>query len=234
MPPVHACPNLIIVPDDLKSKIKDSYDAIADTYAAKYTNAEDPARLGYIRQLIEKLQASGKNEVNVLELGCGAGIPATKFMLQNAEPTFRVTGNDLSTAQLERASSNLAGFEDRLTLKHGDMLSLSFSDSTFDAVTGFYSIVHLPREEQSQLMQKITKWLKPGGFFLANFSTEDLPAAEVNNWMDHAKGYMFWSGWGEKGSLEMVEGVGLEVLLKETHQAVGDTNFIWILAEKSL
>jgi ubiquinone/menaquinone biosynthesis C-methylase UbiE len=207
---------------------------MADTYAAQFTNAEDPARLGYIRQLIEKLQADGKQEVNVLELGCGAGIPATKFMLQNKEPTFRVTGNDLSTTQLERARSNLVGFEDRLTLKDGDMLSLSFPDSTFDAVTGFYSIVHLPRQEQTQLMHTITRWLKPGGFFLANFSAEDLPTAEVKNWMDHEKGYMFWSGWGEKGSLNMVEEVGLEVLMKETHQAAGDANFLWVLAKRSV
>jgi 2-polyprenyl-3-methyl-5-hydroxy-6-metoxy-1,4-benzoquinol methylase len=83
MPPGHACSNLGTVPDDLKSRVKDSYDAIADTYAAQFTNAEDPARLGYIQQLIEKLQATKKREVDVLELGCGAGIPATKFMLQN-------------------------------------------------------------------------------------------------------------------------------------------------------
>jgi ubiquinone/menaquinone biosynthesis C-methylase UbiE len=145
-----------------------------------------------------------------------------------------MTGNDLSTTQLGRARSNLAGFEDRLTLKDGDMLSLNFADSTFDAVTGFYSIVHLPREEQTQLMHKIMKWLKPGGFLLANFSAEDLPAAEVKNWMDHEKGYMFWSGWGEKGSLKMVEEVGLEVLMKETYQAAGDTNYIWVLAQRSV
>ena len=50
-----------------------------------------------------------------------------------------VTGNDLSTAQLDLARKNLAGYEDRLTLVEGDMLGLAFPAGTFDAVTGFYS-----------------------------------------------------------------------------------------------
>jgi ubiquinone/menaquinone biosynthesis C-methylase UbiE len=168
----------------------------------------------------------------LLELGCGAGIPATKFMLQNKELEFHVTGNDLSTTQLNHARSNLAAFENRLTLVDGDMISLDFPKSSFDAVTGFYSIIHLPRQEQTQMMRKIFMWLKPGGLFLANFSAEELPNMEVNNWMDHEKGYMFWSGWGTEGTLKMIEEVGLETLMKETHQPVGDANFLWVLAKK--
>jgi ubiquinone/menaquinone biosynthesis C-methylase UbiE len=211
--------------------VKESYDAIAETYAAQFTKLDDPVRLGYIQRLIEKLHANGKSDVDVLELGCGAGIPATKFMLQNKEPCFRVTGNDISTTQIDHARSNLAGFENRLTLVDGDMLALDFPEKTFDAVTGFYSIVHLPREEQTQLMRKIAVWLKPGGFFLGNFSVAELPNAEVDNWLDHEKGYMFWSGWGAKGSLKMVEDVGMELLMNETHQAEGDANFLWVLAK---
>jgi ubiquinone/menaquinone biosynthesis C-methylase UbiE len=205
---------------------------MAETYATHFTTDDDPARLGYIQHLIEHMKNSGKSAVDVLELGCGAGIPATKFMLRNKEPSFRVTGNDLSSTQLNQARSNLAGFEDRLKLVEGDMLSLSFPDSTFDAVTGFYSIIHLPRQEQTELMHKIFAWLKPGGLFLSNFSAEELPASETDNWLGHEKGWMFWSGWGEKASLKMVEDVGLKVLIKELHQAVGDAKFVWVLAKK--
>jgi ubiquinone/menaquinone biosynthesis C-methylase UbiE len=205
---------------------------MAETYATHFTTDDDPARLGYIQHLIEHMKNSGRSAVDVLELGCGAGIPATKFMLRNKEPSFRVTGNDLSSTQLNQARSNLAGFEDRLKLVEGDMLSLSFPDSTFDAVTGFYSIIHLPRQEQTELMHKIFAWLKPGGLFLSNFSAEELPASETDNWLGHEKGWMFWSGWGEKASLKMVEDVGLKVLIKELHQAVGDAKFVWVLAKK--
>jgi ubiquinone/menaquinone biosynthesis C-methylase UbiE len=190
-------------------------------------------RLNYIRHLFSSLKSSGKTEVNVLELGCGSGIPATKFMLQNDNPTFRVTGNDISTAQLDYARSNLAQFKDRVTLVEDDMLALNFPDATFDAVTGFYSVIHLPRKEQTLLMGKIAKWLKPGGFFLANFGVEEMDTHETNKWLAHEKGWMFWSGWGKEGSLKMVEDVGLEVVLKEVLEVIGDATFLWVLAKKA-
>lgn len=220
------------MPLNLKAKVKESYNAIADTYASQFTKADDPVRLRYIRHLIEQFRSSEHTNVNTLELGCGSGIPATKFMLDNDTPTFTVIGNDISTAQLNLARSNLAGYEDRVTLVETDMLSLDFPDAAFDVVAGFYSIIHLPREEQTQLMRKIVKWLKPGGYFLANFGAEEMVTHEMDNWLGHEKGWMFWSGWGKEGSLKMVEDVGMEVVLNEVHEEVGDATFLWVLAQK--
>jgi ubiquinone/menaquinone biosynthesis C-methylase UbiE len=221
------------VPTNLKARVKESYDAIAEKYASEFTKADDPVRLNYIRHLFSFLKSSGKSEANVLELGCGSGIPATKFMLQNDNPTFRVTGNDISTAQLDYARANLTDFGDRVTHIEDDMLALDFQDATFDAVTGFYSVIHLPREEQTLLMGKIAKWLKPGGFFLANFGVEEMDTRETNKWLAHEKGWMFWSGWGKDGSLKIVEEAGMQVLLKEALEEVGDATFLWILAQRA-
>ncbi|KAH7083125.1 methyltransferase [Paraphoma chrysanthemicola] len=218
------------LPNDLKARIKESYDATAEDYAARFTKADDPVRLGYLRRLVELIQ--DKETANLLELGCGAGIPATKFVLQHDKPTFHVIGNDISTAQLNLARANLDDYKDRIHLEEGDMLALSFPDSTFDAVTGFYSIIHLPREEQTQIMKKIFKWLKPGGLFLANFGAEEMPTLEQDRWLDHDKGWMFWSGWGGEASLKMVEDVGFEILLQERRQDEGDAEFMWVMAAK--
>jgi ubiquinone/menaquinone biosynthesis C-methylase UbiE len=221
------------VPADLKARVKESYDAIAEKYASEFTKPDDPVRLNYLCHFFSRLKASGKSEANVLELGCGSGIPATKFMLQNDTPTFRVTGNDISTTQLNYARSNLAEFGDRVTLLECDMLTLDFPDATFDAVTGFYSVIHLPREEQTLLMAKIAKWLKPGGLFLANFGVDEMDTCETNRWLAHEKGWMFWSGWGKDGSLKMVEEAGMNVLLEEVLEEVGDATFLWVLAKKA-
>jgi len=105
--------------------------------------------------MIEHLNASEATEANDLKLGCGPGVPATKFILRNENPKFRVTGNDLSTMQINLARENLASFTDRTTPIEGDILVHDFADSTFDAVTGFYSVIHLPREVQTQLLKKI-------------------------------------------------------------------------------
>ncbi|KAH7396838.1 methyltransferase domain-containing protein [Phaeosphaeria sp. MPI-PUGE-AT-0046c] len=219
------------VPENLKARVKASYDAIADAYAERFTKEDDPVRLRYIRHLIEHFRKEATS-VNVLELGCGSGIPATKYMLQNESPKITVTGNDISTAQLKLARSNLAAYKDRVTLLENDMLGLDFPSTTFDAVTGFYSIIHLPREEQTQLMKKVFAWLKPGGYFLANFAVEEAATHEIKDWMQHEKGWMFWSGWGTEGSLKMVEELGMEVLLQEELEEVADATFLWILARK--
>ncbi|KAF1845261.1 S-adenosyl-L-methionine-dependent methyltransferase [Cucurbitaria berberidis CBS 394.84] len=213
--------------------MKDSYDAIAETYAAQFTTADDPIRLDYLKRLVSQLQLTGRDAGDILELGCGAGVPATKFLLQMDNPTVHVTGNDISTSQLDRARSNLAQYGKRLTLVEGDMLSLSFPNDSFDAVTGFYSIIHLPRDEQTELMHKIVQWLKPGGLFLANFSATEFSSQEAENWLGQDKGWMFWSGWGEEKSVKMVADVGLNVIVKELRQATGDAKFLWVLARKN-
>lgn len=218
------------VPIDLKARIKASYDAIAETYNAVFTTPNDTLRLDCLGRLLAKL--SSHDTAKVLELGCGAGVPATKYLLDSPSPVFHITGNDISTTQLNFARTNLSAYEDRLTLVEGDMMSLSFPPASFDAVTGFYSIIHLPRDEQTQLMVKIAEWLKPGGYLLGNFSVDALPTYQENKWLGHEKGWMFWSSWGEEKSVDMVEKAGFKIEFRETKQADGDVAFVWILARK--
>lgn len=220
-----------VAPNDMKARLKSSYDAIADIYADSFTSPDDPVRLHYLGLLISRLQSSVADTASVLELGCGAGIPATKHVLSVEEPLIHVTGNDLSTAQLALARENLAKYNDRLTLIEGDMMSLAFPPATFDAVTGFYSIIHLPREEQTQLIRSIVRWLKPGGFFLANFAVDESSGNIEERWLGQDEGWMYWSAWGEEGSVTMLEEAGLEILLREKKQVEGDANFVWLLAK---
>ncbi|KNG44779.1 methyltransferase domain-containing protein [Stemphylium lycopersici] len=228
---------------NLKARIKASYDAIAPKYAQEFTNPDDELRLDYLNRLLTLLQSSANNKNNndskaptasVLELGCGAGIPATKILLSSTNPTINVTGNDISTTQLTLARTNLSEYSNstRLTLLDGDMLSLAFPPASFNAITAFYSIIHLPRAEQTQLVSKIADWLKPGGYLLANFSAAAMENLEKETWLGHERGWMFWSGWGEQGSVAMVEEAGFKVLVREVRKAVGDEAFVWVLARK--
>ena len=234
---------LTTVPTNLKARIKASYDAIAPKYAQEFTKPDDELRLDYLNRLLTLLQPpANTNNANdnkaptasILELGCGAGIPATKTLLSSTHPTINVTGNDISTTQLALARKNLSEYSnsDRITLLDGDMLSLTFPPASFDAITAFYSIIHLPRAEQTQLVAKIAEWLKPGGYLLANFSAAAMERLEEETWLGHERGWMFWSGWGEQGSVNMVESVGLRVLVRDVRQAVGDEAFVWVLARK--
>jgi ubiquinone/menaquinone biosynthesis C-methylase UbiE len=219
------------VPENLKSRIKDSYDAIAEHYNTNFTRDHDVIRLDYLGRFLKQLSAKGKNKAAVLELGCGGGIPGTQILLENQSPSIHVTANDLSTTQIEQIQSNLAVYSDRLTLVQGDMLELNFPDESFDAVLGFYSVIHLPREEQAQLMKKIVRWLKPGGLLLVNFLDADTSVAVEERWLDQEKGWMFWSGWGGKKSEQMVEEAGLEILIVEIRNDLL-APFLWIMGKK--
>lgn len=216
----------------MKGRLRTAYDAIADKYNAVFTKPDDPVRINYLAILLSHLKPHSGDAVKVLELGCGAGVPATKYLLDVKEPVFHVTGNDLSTSQLNLARRHLSGYEDRLTLVEGDMLTMSFPNQSFDVVTGFYSIIHLPREEQTQLVRMIAGWLKPGGMLLTNFAVEISKATIMENWLDEEKGWRYWSSWGEAGSVKMLEESGFEILFKETKQVTGDANFVWLLAKQ--
>jgi SAM-dependent methyltransferase len=228
-----------VPPADLKSRLKASYDAIAPRYN-EWTTPHSATRLRYLDQLLSRLPTttsiSPSSPVSVLELGCGYGIPVTQKLLSH--PNFSVTANDLSSAQLALARVSLLpdppdSAHGSLTLLEGDMLALDFAPATFDAVVGMYSIIHLPRAEQVEMLRKIVVWLKPGGWVLANFAAEETAGREIQNWLEEEKGWMFWSGWGSEGTVDKVREAGLEVVVQETVEDVVDAKFLWILARKS-
>ena len=226
-------------PADLKSRMKASYDAIAPKYN-EWTIPHSTKRLHYLDQLLGRLptttSSSPSTPVSVLELGCGCGLPVTQKLLSH--PNFSVTANDLSSAQLALARASLlpdppGPAHGRLTLLEGDMLALDFAPATFDAIVGMYSIIHLPRAEQVEMLRKIMVWLKPGGWLLANFAAEESTGTETQNWLEEEKGWMFWSGWGSEGTMEKVREAGLEVVVQEVLEDEDDVKFLWILARKS-
>ncbi|KAM0282341.1 hypothetical protein ACHAQH_003020 [Verticillium albo-atrum] len=214
-------------PTDLKSRLKASYDAIAPKYN-EWTVPHSTTRLRYLDQLLARIPSSAS--ASVLEIGCGHGIPVTQTLL--SRPNLSVTANDLSSAQIALARASLLP-NDRLTLVEGDMLALDLPAASLDAVVGMYSIIHLPRAEQVEMLGKIAAWLKPGGWLLVNFGTIESTGMETKNWLEEDKGWMFWSGWGSEGSLDKVRGAGFEVVVQETTEDTTDADFLWILAQKS-
>lgn len=217
-------------PSDLKSRLKASYDAIAPRYN-EWTVPHSATRLRYLDQVLAHLPTT--SPASLLELGCGSGVPVTQKLLSHAN--FTVAANDLSSAQVALARANLQAdaIADRLTLLEGDMLALEFAPASLDAVLGFYSIIHLPREEQVVMLRKIATWLKPGGWLLANFGATEGEGSEAQNWLGEEEGWMFWSGWGVEGTVEKVGDAGLEVVVRETEVDVVDgATFLWILAKK--
>jgi SAM-dependent methyltransferase len=224
-------------PENMKERLKEAYDAIAPTYN-EWTKRDTSLRLEYVEKLLDHLpQIKAGTPTSLLEVGCGCGLPVSAKLL--SYPNTTVTANDLSSVQVELARKNLVKSEetpngvsaDRVILIPGDMLALDFPPAAFDAVIGLYSLIHLPREEQVQMIAKIAQWLKPGGVMLANFSAEAMAGTVMDGWLDE-RGWMFWSGWGAEESTRKIKESGLQIVLNEVTEDVVDASFLWVIARK--
>jgi ubiquinone/menaquinone biosynthesis C-methylase UbiE len=167
---------------------------------------------------------------DILELGCGPGVPATQVLIAH-EKGFNVTGNDISAAQIALARVHVP----KATLIQGDMLALDFAPASFDAVLGFYSIFHLPKEEQALMIEKIRGWLKPGGWLLVNFHFDEGDITR-EGWIE-PEVKMFSSGLGVEGTRDIFRKhvSGFKLVVDEVDiEKVGkiEERFHWIMALK--
>lgn len=218
------------VPENLKSRLRDSYDSIAEAYTSWSTKGA-AIRLSYLDRLLDLLSPSHRD---VLEVGCGAGIPTTEKLLAR-DPNFRITANDLSPAQIELGKERLglvcSGDASRVTWVQGDMMGLDFPDAAFDVVLGFYCIQHLPRDEQVVMIRKVAAWLRPGGYMLINFPAEESDNVVMTGWMGE-KGWVYHSGWDADTYRQLLRDTGLRLVLDEVKQDNVKAEFLWVIAEK--
>lgn len=68
---------------------------------------------------------------------------------------------------------------------------------------------------------------------MANFAVDESEANVEEKWLGENEGWMYWSSWGEEGSVKMLEEAGLKILMRETKQVEGDANFVWLIAQKA-
>ncbi|KAI1795454.1 S-adenosyl-L-methionine-dependent methyltransferase [Ganoderma leucocontextum] len=222
-----------LAPAELKSTVEAGYDAIAPIYLAWSAPRPTTTRAGYVAQLLSLLSPGA----SVLELGCGAGVPTTQTIAAH-EKRLRVTGVDISAAQVALAREHVQapkgdGDEGRIAFVHADMAKLEYAEGSFDAVLAFYSIFHLPREEQAPMVGQMAGWLRPGGYLLLNMQTEEGEFMR-EDWMGAR---MFSSGIGVDANRRAFaeHGKGLKILADEiATEKVGpfEEKFHWVFAVK--
>ncbi len=174
--------------------------------------------------MYEKLLKRLPAQAQVLELGCGAGVPCTQLLAQQAQ----VTGVDISEAQ-----TALEATGPDVILLQADMMTLTFPAASFDAVVAFYSIIHLPRAEQAVLIARLAEWLRPGGWFLVNLGVSNDPGSIEPDWLGTA---MYWSSYDAQTNLDLVSQAGLTLVEAETlidDEDGESVSFLWILAKKA-
>lgn len=110
-------------------------------------------------------------------------------------------------------------------------MQLDLAPGSQTAVVALYSIIHLPQEEQALMLEKMTGWLKEGGYLLATFATKQVDGVVMENWLSE-KGWMFWSGLGLDATLRKTKSVGLEVIKASVEEGKSREKFIWVIARK--
>ena len=154
----------------------------------------------------------------VLDLGCGAGVPVTKFLVDSG---LSVTGVDFSESMLNLAAMNVP----EATFMKKNMTELDFKYNSFDGLTACYSIIHVPREKHVPLFQTFHRILKPNGILLISMGSTDWEGIE-----DFHGTQMFWSHYDPQKTLQIVADAGFEILYDKLIVDGGEKHY-WILAK---
>jgi SAM-dependent methyltransferase len=162
--------------------VRRGYDAISRAYRDDEgtTTPGTDERTDHYARWVDDLAQLLAPRARILDLGCGAGVPATKLL---ADKNFDVFGLDISAVQIERARQLVPG----ATFEQADMVTWEHEPASFDAVVSFYALIHVPLQDQRNLLPKIRHWLRPRGYLLAIVGFERWTGIE-----DYHGAPMFW------------------------------------------
>jgi SAM-dependent methyltransferase len=186
--------------DPRKDVVRRGYDALSYLYRG---DAEEPeVYAAWLAQLQARVPAGG----SVLDLGCGCGVPLARDL---AAGGYAVTGVDLSAVQVKRARQLVP----TARFLHADATQIGFPSSTFDAVVSLYALIHMPLDEQPPLLDRIGRWLRPGGWLLATTGHGAWTGRE-DHWLG-GDAPMWWSHADAATYRAWIEQAGLSVVAQE-------------------
>lgn len=137
------------VPAD--EEIRAHYDDPA--YYEAWTTVQAGAREGLWRTRLGWLRAAGVSG-SLLDVGCGEGA----FLEAAGRAGFACTGTEVSAAAVRIAKGR------GLDVREGTLESSAFPDASFDAVTMWHVLEHLP--DPFATLREVRRILKPGGRLL--------------------------------------------------------------------
>lgn len=135
-----------------KKNVFETYNLIADWFSEN--RDQGVMEKVYLDNVIDII---GKG-ANVLDLGCGTGMPIMNYLLIQG---IRVMGVDASYRMLEIAKGNFPS----TNFLQADMRQLSLSQK-FDAIIAWHSFFHLPLEDQPSMFQIFKSHLNDHGVLL--------------------------------------------------------------------
>ena len=155
---------------------------------------------------------------SILDFGCGSGRDAKCFV----ERGYKVTATD-GCAELVALASEYSG----LPVKQ--LLFSDFAEAeAYDGVWACASILHLPKVELVDVLQKITTALRPGGYLYTSFKYGDFEGER------HGRYFTDMTAAGFRALLELVPGL---VIVEEwgsgdVREGRGDERWLNVILKK--
>lgn len=180
---------------DDRERVRRGYDGLAETYAARQSVDERTVRI--LNDFFDSLAAADR----VLDAGCGHGKP----VLRRADAVATAVGLDLSRRQLRIATETVPSEP----LVHGDMTSLPFQGSVFDAVVAHRSVIHVPLSDHRAVFGEFARVLGSGGELLLSEAPEERERT-TDDLLDSGA-EMHWEMAGADATREQLRAVGFSV-----------------------
>jgi len=202
---------------DGKKIVKKGYNKIVEGYLA--TRTEDSEDVQLLWELVQRLPKGAK----ILDAGCGAGVPMTKFLTQ----FFEVTGVDFAENQIQLARKLVP--QARFFCQ--DMTKLTFPDHSFNAICSYYAIIHIPRQEHRKLLLNFHRMLKPSGFVLLCMGANDITDDTDEN---YCGARMYWSHYDADTNIKMIKECGFKVIWSKivVDSTYPKAKHLFVLAQK--
>lgn len=113
---------------------------------------------------IENCLPVGKEQVKVLDLGCGTGLELERLF--KLYPEAEVTGIDLSENMLRILKNKFADKEGQLNLICKSYFDVDFGAEVFDLALSTYSLHHFTVESRLALYRNVAASLKQDGVYI--------------------------------------------------------------------
>jgi len=140
----------------------DFYSALGMKYEESY--GHDEGLINFVSGSLQLLPP----DATVLDIGSGTGIPTSKMVVSSGR---KLHGIDFSPVMVELSKKQVP----RGTFEVINMLEFEPA-APFDGAFAVFSLFHLSREEMTEVAEKWSRWIKPGGYiFIGTMVAEDFP-----------------------------------------------------------
>ncbi len=201
--------------------VRRGYDAVSFEYRtdrgeSNATSSETTATYrGWIDELVARLDVGSR----VLDIGCGAGVPADRFLV---DAGMDVIGVDASPVQIRRARALVP----QATFACCDIVDVALGAQAFDAIVSLYALIHVPLNDQRDLLPRVFAALRPLGLLLVIVGHEQWSGVA-----DYLGAPMFWAHADRDTNLAWLRDAGFDVLW---HRYIpeGDVGHELVLAQR--